>query len=307
MGIGSDFNNVVVGTKKNIVFLDASSTTTNVSFTRANVGIKDGWSVCNIPSFGDFAGGLIFVSTENDVRMMVGMNELPVATSLGNVRTQNLAQNIRGTLSDDLSNYKNISTTYYKYKYYLVVDSKCYTYDVRIDNTANGWSQIYIKTTTSGYISNPCVLGIINGILYNGQPDGWIEQQHSGLTYRSEPVSSSVISGSFNSSDKFKFVDTIKFWFVPSKYNDLNITVITDSDDDFSINQDFKIRGGVFSSQFYNSNYYNIDMRGLDYRTINIHRACRWMQFTLTNRSGNINFHSYTIVGDLLENKEAVA
>jgi hypothetical protein len=67
------------------------------------------------------------------------------------------------------------------------------------------------------------------------------------------------------------------------------------------------LEGGVFNGLFYNKNYYDIDERGLDYRTVNIHRACRWMEFEISNSEGNISFYKYTITGDLLQNKEAVA
>ena len=300
-GIGADFNSVVVGTGKNIYLLDLSGTTAAVSLTRSNVGILSGYSITNIPSFADFAGGLMFVSTQNDVRLMTGLNSIPVSTSLDNVRTQNWAQNIKGTLEDDLRVSQNIEGRYYKYKYHLVVDDKIYTYDIR----TSGWSML--KVETESYISCPLVFGILNNKLYNGQDDGYVELQYASVTYREEAAESMLESPLIDTSDKYKFIECLKFWFIPSSVNNINITVMTDTNDDFNISADFKLHGGDYDSTDYAESDYLIDLRGLDFRTINIHRPCRWLKYILTNRSGTINLQGVTIVGEQLSNSESFA
>ena len=65
----------------------------------------------------------MFVSTEYDVRLMSGLQALPVSTSLDNVTTVNYAQNIQGTLPNDLKGYGNIASIFYDYKYMLQVDN----------------------------------------------------------------------------------------------------------------------------------------------------------------------------------------
>ena len=54
-GLSEDFNKIVVGTGKNIFFVNP--TDNSVVLTRANVGILDGYSVAKCPSFNNFAGG----------------------------------------------------------------------------------------------------------------------------------------------------------------------------------------------------------------------------------------------------------
>lgn len=298
--IGNDFNMVMVGTNKNIYLADFSGATPSVSLTRANVGVLDGYSVTNIPSYGDFAGGLMFVSTQYDVRLMTGLNSLPVATSLDNIRTQNWAQNVKGTLTADLSSAQNIYGLYYKYKYHLVVDAKIYTFDIR----TSGWAMHKIETDS--YISEPMVYGILNNKLYNGQKDGYIELQYSGLQYRSEDVTAFVESALIDASDKYKFINYMKFYFIPSSDNEVNITVCTDTNEHFDISADFRLMGGDFDAGDYSDVDYNVDLRGLDYRTVNINRPCRWLKYILTNTAGTINFQGFTIVGEELKNSESV-
>ena len=149
-GLSEDFNKIVVGTGKNIFFVNPEDN--SVVLTRANIGILDGYSVAKCPSFNNFSGGLMFVSTEYDVRLMSGLQALPVATSLDNVSTQNFAQNIQGTLPHDLKGYGNIASIFFNYKYMLQVDSTRYVFDIR--NSA--WTTQRIKT--ENYESTPMQL-----------------------------------------------------------------------------------------------------------------------------------------------------
>jgi hypothetical protein len=299
-GVGNDFNMLVVGTNKNIYLVDVSGASALVSLTRANIGILDGYSIANIPSYGDFAGGVMFVSTQYDVRLMTGLNSLPVATSLDNVRTQNWAQNVKGTLTSDLTVAQDVYGFYYKYKYLLIVDAKIYTFDIR----TNGWSTLKIKT--ENYISEPEVFGIFNEKLYNGQKDGYIELQYSGILYREENVNAYVESPLIDASDKYKFISSMKFYFIPSSDNNVNITVSTDTNDKFNISADFRLHGGDFDAGDYSDVDYNVETRGLDYRTVNINRPCRWLKYILTNSEGTINYQGFTIVGEELKNSESV-
>jgi hypothetical protein len=151
----------------------------------------------------------------------------------------------------------------------------------------------------------PLVYAILNNRLYNGQSDGTIELEYSKLTYRTEEMAAYVESPFFDATDKFKFIECMKFWFYPSNNNELNIKVVTDTNEDFNISADFIITGGDFALGDYSEVDYNVDLKGLDYRVVNIHRPCRWLKYILTNTKGTINLQSVTIVGDMISNKEA--
>jgi hypothetical protein len=68
VGLGEDFNKVVVGTDRNILFINPTDNA--VTITRANVGFKNRFALKKVPAFGDFPGGLMFVSSLNDVRLL---------------------------------------------------------------------------------------------------------------------------------------------------------------------------------------------------------------------------------------------
>ena len=87
---------------------------------------------------------------------MSGLQALPVATSLDNVSTQNFAQNIQGTLPNDLKGYGNIASIFYNYKYMLQIDSMRYVFDIR--NSA--WTTQRIKTDS--FESIPTTLAVVD-------------------------------------------------------------------------------------------------------------------------------------------------
>jgi len=116
-GMGLDFNKILVGTKKNIILINPSDD--SVIFTRANVGIKNGYTVQSVPSQGNFTGGLMFVSTLNDIRVMSGLQALPVATSIDNVNAVNWGQNIRGELNKLLKADSDMYSEFVNNRYYL--------------------------------------------------------------------------------------------------------------------------------------------------------------------------------------------
>ena len=227
-GIGNDFNKVIVGTGKNILLIDASDYTANtVTVTRAGVGIKNGYTVKYIPAFNDFPGGLMFVSTLNDIRVMSGLQSLPVATSLDNVSTDNWSQAVRGSLENVIKTASNLYAEYFNYQYILLVDGKKYIYDIR----TNGWS--YQNITSLTYTSSPQVLGVVNiGLNYNARFPvllsgssiaAFVEREYTdykSFAYNASITTATEIggyiqSGHINVDTKFAFVSKIKLWFLP--------------------------------------------------------------------------------------------
>jgi hypothetical protein len=303
-GIGVDFNKVLVGSGRNMFMIDPIDN--SVVKTRANIGIKNGYSCQTIPAFGDFPGGLAFLSTQNDVRVMSGLQALPVATSLDNVSSQNWAQAIRGDLNVELTTLTNCHSAFYQYKYHLVLNQTTYCLDIRIP----GWTEHYIKSKT--YLSQPLVLSVMGNLLYNGQPDGSIEKEYQSIQYKTEDVEAYLQSPYIGVSNLYKFIENMKLWFIPSASNELNVTLITDDNQAYSTTQtfsvlahsDFTVNGGAYNQNFFSKNFFNVDLFGLDYRVININRPVRWFQWTLSNTIGNISLQGVSYRSTPLNNKE---
>lgn len=293
--VAEDFNKIVVGTGKNIFFINPSDN--SVVLTRANIGILDGYSVAKCPSFNNFAGGLMFVSTEYDVRLMSGLQALPVATSLDNVSTVNYAQNIQGTLPNDLKAYGNIASIFYNYKYMLQVDSIRYIFDIR--NSA--WTKQRIKT--ENHESTPRIFAIINNLLVNGQNDGWIETEYMDIKYIDEECPAYVESIDINAQTNFTFVEKMYFWFTTNENNNMKIDVVCDGNLVYAENKEFNMLDGAFNKDFLITDYTrnNYDM---DYKVFNIYKPCRFLSYKLTVDKGNIMFENFEISGQQISNKE---
>lgn len=296
-GGGIDFSSLMIGTEKHIYLVSITATTISVTPTRVNIGIKDGYSVKRIPTFGNFNGGLMFVSTDNDIRVLAGIRGLPVATSIDNIYSENFAQNIRGTLNNDLISPSNIYAEYYNYKYHLIIDGNKYVYDIR----TGGWTFHNIQTTN--YKSSPLVLGVFNNYLYNGQNDGWIEQEYKSVDYRDEDVEAIIESPNIFVSNKYKAIQKFIFWLQPSEANELNIQVIADDDKYLSEAIDFDFIGGAYSELDFDEAEFETG-GDLEYKVYNIHKNVRWIRFVLKNTSGNIIFNSWGVFAQTMKGKE---
>jgi hypothetical protein len=303
MGGGVDFDRLLVGSGKNIFIINPSDNT--VIPTRANVGIKDGYSVQSLPTFGAFQNGLMFVSTKNDVRVMRGeLGSIP--TTLSNLGTENWAQQIRGDIENALKSYSNICSEFHNYIYLLQIDSVRYAFDIR----TQGWTEHEIKTTN--YQSIPKVMAVLNKDLYNGQSDGWIEKEYTSVQYRNEDVEAFLQSPYIGVDRLYKYIEGILLWFIPTVYNKMTVNVITDDNTEFSTQQtfsvlahsNFEVLGGAFDSTYFSKNYFQTDLRGMDYRKVNINQNCRWFQWALSVTVGNISLQGTTYLGQPLTNKE---
>lgn len=295
-GIGIDFANIVIGTNKHI-YLIGIGTSTTVTTTRANIGIKDGYSVQRIPAYGNFSGGLMFVSTNNDVRVLVGLKALPVATSVDNIYSDNFSQNIRGSLSEALNSPDNIDSEYNDYRYNLVIDGNKYVYDIR----TNGWT--FHNIQTENYKSTPFVLSVLNGYLHNGQTDGYVEQEYRNIQYRDEDVPAVIESANIMVSGKYNFFQRFIFWFLPSEDNELEIEVISDDDKYFSKKETFNLRTGAYSETDFSSAEYEIADE-MTYKIFNVYRPVRWIKFILTSTKGNIIFQRWGMFLQTMTGKE---
>ena len=294
-GLSEDFNKIVVGTGKNIFFVNPEDN--SVVLTRANIGILDGYSVAKCPSFNNFAGGLMFVSTEYDVRLMSGLQALPVSTSLDNVSTVNFAQNIQGTLPNDLKGYGNIASMFYNYKYMLQVDSTRYIFDIR--NSA--WTIQRIKT--ENFESIPSTFAVINDQLVNGQIDGYLETEYLLIKYRDEDCKAVLESVEINAQSDFTFVEKLYFWFTFTEDNRMRLEVTCDGNTSYTQNSEFSLLDGAFNDDYLETDYTRCEY-DMDYRVFNIYKPCRWLKYKLSVDKGTINLENFEIAGQQISNKE---
>ena len=293
--VAEDFNKILVGTGKNIFLVTPSDN--SVVLTRANIGVLDGYSVAKCPSFNNFAGGLMFVSSEYDVRLMSGIQALPVSTSLDNVTTVNFAQNIQGTLPNDLKGYGNIASIFYDYKYMLQVDNTRYVFDIR--NSA--WTKQRIKT--ENYESVPTTLAVIGNQLINGQIDGYLETEYLLIKYRDEECKAVLESVEINAQSDFTLVEKLYFWFSFSENNSIRLDVTLDSNTSYTQKAEFSLLDGAFNDDFLETDYTMCE-RDMDYRIFNIYKPCRWLKYKLSVDSGTITLENFEIAGQQISNKE---
>ena len=309
-GIGVDFSAVLVGTSKNIYLLqpNASDTTiTDVIPTRAFCGMKSGYTLKNLPSFGEFAGGLAFVSSYNDIRVMNGMQALPINISVDNVRTQNYGQNIRGSLNLDLLSYSNIYAEYFDYKYHLIIDGNKYVFDIR----TQGWTKHVIQSAS--YKSAPVILVSLNTStedlpvykLFNGQSNGIIEQEYYGLQYMGENVPATLLSGYILADADFKNVQSIRFWF--NSYDSVGgtatINVIIDDNTATSTTATMTIAPAPFDKAYFDARDFQTTPP-LDFQSININTTYRWLQYSIICTTGSVSLQKIELIGEMLLSQE---
>lgn len=305
-GMGIDFSSLIVGTKKNMYLLSIEDTV-KVYPTRVNTGIKDGYSVVQIPTQGNFPGGLMFVSSNNDIRILSGLDALPVPTSINNVQSLNWAQNIRGSLDNVLRGYLNMYAIYFNNKYILVIDGDKYVFDIR----TSGWT--FESIETENYQSKPYILAILGNDLYNGQVKldtsisdkniVVIEREYSEFDYMGQEVPAFIESAEINVSEKYKFLEKLLFWFKLTEKNEFKIKVICDDETEFSPTYDFSLIGGAYSNDNFIQTDYDI-YKELDYRIYNIQKPARWVKFRIENNVGNGAIQGWDLFYDDIRNKE---
>jgi hypothetical protein len=281
--------------------------------TRAYSGIKSGYTLKNIQPFGDFPGGLMFVSSNNEVRIMTGLQALPVATSVDNIRTMNYGQNIKSSLSQELINYSNIHAEFFDNKYHLIIDNNVHVFDIRTQE----WTDR--RVITENYKSEPSIMAVLN----QGTPDvplynlfsvnpvanfaeyPSIEQEYSGVQYENQEVSAKLISGYILASSKYIQYEKIRFWFKTTNGSGATINVRITLDDNVwsAITDTVVLSSPTFNPTYYNSQYYQTT-GFLDFDVSNVNMPARWLKYSLDCVAGNASLQRIEFVGEQLENEE---
>jgi hypothetical protein len=297
VGMERDYNQLIIGTEKNLILIDPSTTVPTVAFTRSAVGVKNGYSMFRVPANGEFDGGVMFVSTMDDVRLLSGFRNI-IPNTVNDISTENWAQVIHGSFPQEINSASIIFAEFYDYKYHLIVDENLYVFDVR---TRSWWVQNF-KTTN--YQSTPSYLANINNKFYSGQTTGWIEELYSTVEYLGEEITGVLTSGQLFTDEKYKFFRDIQFWFLASPNTEVTVTVTTDNDTYNEIVSTFVIGNGYYNSNFFNPIFYEAEATVEDFREFHINRMCRWAKYSITTTSGKFNYRGYKLTIDEVKNKE---
>ena len=277
-GLSDDYGLIIVGTQKQIYFLNTSASPYSVTITRSNIGILDGYSIVKMPSNSGFAGGIMFVASDRTIRVMNGNYSDPVPTSLDNIKTENWAQPIRGTLNAALQCYANIHGEYFDYKYHLCVDSTYFVFDTR----TLSWNNLQFKTENNLSIPN-ILVNFNNQSLYIGRSNGgYIEKMYSDTLYIGEDLPAFVNFPYWVVSEDLKFFRELHIYYL--KQADLDIIVNYDIGDNSNENNSISITEtstAVFDSDFYDSNYYATGSIKEDYKVIYLNQYGTWINFQI--------------------------
>ena len=299
-GMKIDYNRLVVGSEKEIYLVDVSQALTTITSTRSNIGMKDGYTVERVPSSGGFPGGILFVSTLNDVRLFSGNIAQPVATSLDNLRTENWTQIIQKSFISNVANSSNLHSEFFDYKYHLIVDQNYYVLDIRL----GAWSVYAIRTTSFSPI--PHVLGIFLDALYIGQKDkDIIEKAYQETTYRSQEVASFFRTPQILPSNKEKFIKSLFIYYESLDVNKFKVTITLDGN--YNNNNEIiaNFTDGAFDANDFDDDFFEAVDNPEDYKEIHINRWARWVEFKIEPQEGLFLFRGYRLDAESVLNKES--
>lgn len=301
-GMALDYDLIVLGTSKDIYTVDVSGETPNVVRTRSNVGVKNGYSMATVPASNTFPGGVIFVSTLDDVRIFNGNFNQPVATSLDNLKTDNFSQVIRPNLLYELTiSNPFVFGRFFQYKYHLILNDKIYVFDIR-KSESGGWTIFQIETES--YTPLYSYIGFIGQSMYIGQKNSSIvEKFYAATTYRGEPCSAYIQSGQLLVSDQYKYFKYFNLIFVISNEKKVQLDITLDGDAQNSISVEFELGKGAFSSAYFSPNYYSVAAQLEDYRTTHINRWGRWIQYRISS-DDPVLLRGFSIEYDEVNNEE---
>jgi hypothetical protein len=310
VGMNQQFSQVVVSSQKNWYLVDVSSTTASIQPTSVNVGCKDGYSIVNIPANESFPGGVMFLSSLGDVRVLNGLTGL-IAATINNVETQNWSQVIKGTLDSELTSGINIDAIFYNYTYHLLVGDKILTFNTK----TNGWSQLRL-IDNNNLLTVPKVFFTYGVDLYIGKTaESKIERMYKSIDYKgvdytatirtaSLPTFTDKNSGGAMITTEIKHFEEIQILFIPSLNYSYDYKIVVDDDETNKLEGSFPCPGGVFNSAYFSDVFYDTASGSEDYRVIRINKYGRWMTLELKSTEGIIHFRGYRLKYHEVPSKE---
>ena len=301
-GIEPDYNQLVVGSEKFLYLVNFITVSGNLSAavkqTNENIGVKDGYSMINIPANEDFQGGIIFASTLNDIRLFNGNIGELVGTALDNLRSYNLSQVISATLRDDIAVSEFLIGHFFDYKYFLATNENIHVFDIR----GQKWSLLTIKT--ENFSSFPNFMGTIDNKMYVGQKDeGIVEKMFTEFTYRGEEYRSKLTSNQVVVSTDLKYFRDFYFYYTTASECTLNIKIFIEGNTRNPIEKEVVLEEGSFSFD----DFFELDFKTLkdqeDYQVIHINKYARWIEFEIDVIKGFFNFRGYKFMTNKVYDK----
>jgi hypothetical protein len=296
-GLAVDYDQIVVFSEKNI-YLVSLGTATTVRQTNVNVGCVDGFSIAKIPKNATFEGGLMFVSSEFDVRVFSGNIATTVATSLDNLKTTNFSAVLnKDELKTNFSG-NDLHAEFYDYKYHLSTGTLMYVYDVR----TLGWTNYRI--ITDSYAPSYRYLKNIENQLFAGQTNANIvEKFYQNLQYRSEDAVASFETPELLYSNTYKYIKEIHIYYGSSGNYTTTVTATPDNNSNLAFSESFSISSNGFDPDFFNPLYFETVTNVDDYKIMHINKYCRWIRFNFSS-TGKFNFRGFKLIFDIIGNQE---
>jgi len=291
VGMERDYNRIIVGSEKDIYIVDASGTDLSVTETRSNLGVKDGYTMKKVPANEDFPGGVMFVSTLDDIRVFSGNFAQPIATSLDNLTTNNWSRIIQRSLRTDIQTAPNMFALFHDYKYHLVLGKIYYAFDIR----GLGWTRYKIQTTNFSSFAN--CLAIADESMFIGQIDAdIIEKAYQRTLYRSEAVSSFIHSPQMLASESLKYIKYLRIHYSVLSRNKFDVTIILDGDEKNKQSYPLDFKENDFMSSDFSQEFFNASGNQEDYREFYIDAWARWIQVIIDCDSELFLYRGFTLV-----------
>ena len=305
-GLSQDYNQIIVASQKQIYAVDLSGTAPSVVQSRSNVGCLDPDTMIRVPdnqytdldgNMHHFPGGVMFLSTLNDVRVFNGNFALPIQTTLDNLRTENWSTFIRDKLNTAISDEIQISSAFHDYKYHLCLGNQMFVFDIR----GNKWSQYTLRTTA---VNNVNVMNVLGKHLYIGMfASSVIGRMYTGNDIYEQPFTSSFESADLMVSEDIKFFTQLHLYFSNVTTEPIDVEVTIESKD--SSKESFKLNmdGGYYDSRYYDPTFFDASEDDIDYRVVHIGRYGRWLSFDIS-ATDILKFRGYRLVATTISGKE---
>ena len=306
-GLSQDYDKIIVASLKQIYVVDLSAQPPSVSQSRSNVGCLDPDSMVRVPdnqytdlagNIKTFPGGVMFLSTLNDVRVFNGNFALPIQTTLDNLKTENWSEFIRNKLQDGIGDSDTINALFYDYKYHLCITNTFFVFDIR----GNKWTLYDIRTENK---SNPVnYLSIVDQKMYVGMLDNSvIGQFYLGDKIYNQEYESSIESADLMVSENIKDFKKLYLYFANSSTEPIDIDVVIESKNNSKMSFQLNMDGGYYDTRYFDPNFYMGSEDDIDYRVIHINRYGRWLSFNMKTKD-IFKFRGFRLVADQVSNKE---
>ena len=305
-GLNQDYDKIIVASLKQIYVVDLTAAIPTISQSRSNVGCLNENTMVRVPdnqytdvngNVASFPGGVMFLSTLNDVRVFNGNFALPVQTTLDNLKTENWSTFIRNRLSTAINDELEINSAFYDYKYHLCLGSQMFVFDIR----GNKWTEYNIETTILNTVN---FMAIVNQRLYLGMYDNSIiGRMYTGRDIYGESYESSLESADLMVGEEIKFFTELRLYFTNVTSDPIDINVVVESKVSAQLEVQLNMDGGSFDSRFFDPIYFDASEDDIDYRVIHINQYGRWLSFNMSS-TDVFRFRGYRLVAKQISNKE---